>query len=62
MKRIKGAPRRATDERLRLHAIAARIPTQEALDGFVAAAPAAIRAQVREMIAPHTRFNARSER
>lgn len=62
MKRVKNSPRRATDERLRLHAMAARIATQQQLDEFLAAAPAHQRGAVAEMIQPHTRFDARAER
>ena len=62
MKRVKNSPRRATDERLRLHVMAARLTSQDALDDFLAQTPAHLRAATAELIQPHTKFDARAER
>lgn len=62
MKRLKGSPRRGTAERQNLHFKVQQIPSQQALDEFIDLHPRAIRGELREQLAPHTRFNARAER
>lgn len=62
MKRIKGSPRRLTRQSSDLHAKAKQLPTQAALDEFIELHPRAERARLRELIHPHTRFDARAER
>lgn len=53
---MKGEPRKRTAEGRRLRQLAARIPNREVFDGFIAATPEALRAQVRRELIPYLRF------
>lgn len=58
---MKGDPRKRSAGARRLRSLAAKIPNREVFDGFLAATPEPLRAQVRRELIPYLRFTLHAE-